>query len=93
MLLNVTGTSAEDAGEKAVFLLTSTKYGGKGVPLAASEQRELTMTKTEEAGSLFLIRDKLQGLQQDKIMAELKQIDAGNIVWQNAQEKIGQYTS
>lgn len=93
LLLNVAGTSAEDAGGKAVFLLTSAKYGGKGVPLAASEQRELTMAKTEEPGSLFLIGDKLQGLQQDKIMAELKQMDAGNIVWQNAQEKIGQYTS
>lgn len=93
LLLNVMGTSVEDAGEKTVFLLTSAKYGGKGVLLAASVRRELTMAKTEEAGSLFLIRDKLHGLQQDKVMAELEQMDAGNVVWQHAQQKIGQYTS
>lgn len=89
-LVNLVGSSAEDAGEKVLFLLTSAKYGGKGVSLAAGGSRELTMAKTEDTGSLFLMR-VLQGLQQDKVMAELKRMDAGNIVWQHTQEKLGQY--
>ena len=89
-LLKLVGSSAEDAGEKVLFLLTSAKYGGKGVSLAAGGSRELTMAKTEDKGSLFLMR-VLQGLQQDKVMAELKRMDAGTVVWKHTQEKLGQY--
>ena len=93
LLLAMVGTSPEDAGEKAIYLLTSAKYGGKGVQLAANEHLELTMAKTDHAGSLFLINDKLQGLQQEKVMGELNRMDAGNVVWQKAMETIGRYAS
>ena len=93
LLLAVVGTSPEDAGEKAMYLLTSAKYGGKGVPLTAREHPGLTMAKTGPAGSLFLINDKLRELQQEKAMGELNRMDAGNIVWQKALEIIDQHAS
>ena len=92
-LLAVAGTSPEDAGEKVVYLLTSAKYGGRGVPLGTKEQPGLTMAKTSQAGSLFLINDKLKELHQDKIMEELDKRDARNVVWHRLLETIGPYSS
>lgn len=93
LLLSMAGTSPEDAGEKAVYLLTSAKYGGKGVSLTAGEHPGLTMAKKSQAGSLFLISDKLKELQREKVMKELNAMDAGNIIWENMMEKMDKYVS
>ncbi|KAF2092449.1 NAD(P)-binding protein [Rhizodiscina lignyota] len=92
-LLAMAGTSPEDAGEKAVYLLTSSKYGGKGVPLSASERPGLTMAKTKEVGSLFNINEKVQELYQEKVMADLNRMDAGAIVWRKTLETLKPYSS
>lgn len=92
-LLALMGTSPEDAGEKVVYLLTSAKYGGKGGLLSKREQPGLNMIKTKQPGSLFLVNDKLQELQQEKVMKELDMMDARNIVWQKAVETVGKFSS
>jgi hypothetical protein len=93
VVLSVFGTSPADAGEKCVYLLTSAKFGGKGVLLAAKEKQGLTMAKTKEPGSLFNINDKLQEVCNEKVMTELERMDAGDIIWQNTLKTIGPYSS
>lgn len=91
-MLSTFGTSPEDAAEKVLYMITSAKYGGKGVPLAAGQSPGLTMEKTKQAGSLFLINDKLKELDQEKVMMQLKAKDAGEIVWRKLVETIGPYS-
>jgi hypothetical protein len=86
------GTSPEDAAEKVLCMITSAKYGGKRVPLAAGQSPGLTMAKTKQAGSLFLVNDKLKELDQEKVMMQLRAKDAGDIVWRKLVKTIGPYS-
>ncbi|PYH97319.1 NAD(P)-binding protein [Aspergillus ellipticus CBS 707.79] len=91
-VLSTFATSPEDAAEKILYLATSAKYGGKGVPLPAGQTPGLTMAKTKQLGSLFLINDKLKDMHQEKVMMQLKAMDAGDIVWRKMVETIGPYS-
>ncbi|KAL2823441.1 NAD(P)-binding protein [Aspergillus cavernicola] len=61
--LSMLATSPQDAAEKVLYLITSAKYGGRGVSLAVGQSPGLTMAKTKTAGSLFAINDKMKELQ------------------------------
>jgi hypothetical protein len=88
--LAMAATSPEDAAEKIVYLLTSAKYGGKGVSLSPKERPALNMSKTKQ-GSLFLINDKVEEIYQEKVMEALNKRDAGNIIWQKTLETLKPY--
>ncbi|CAI6094551.1 unnamed protein product [Clonostachys chloroleuca] len=92
LILSLAATTPEDAGEKVVYLMTSAKYGGQGVPLGAKLKPGLTMNKTRQGGSLFLVNDKLHELQQEKVMAELDRLKAGEIIWGKLQERMAQFS-
>ncbi|VUC31422.1 unnamed protein product [Clonostachys rosea] len=92
LILSLAATTPEDAGEKVVYLMTSAKYGGQGVPLGAKMKLGLTMDKTRQGGSLFLVNDKLDELQQEKVMAELDRMNAGRITWDKLQERMAQFS-
>jgi hypothetical protein len=70
-LFTLVGISVEDAGERSVFLLTSARFGGKGVPLRNGATKLLTMKKTVSR-ALFCVNSKLEGVQQEKVMAKLE---------------------
>ncbi|OKL61931.1 hypothetical protein UA08_03017 [Talaromyces atroroseus] len=91
LALSILGTSPEDAAEKILYMITSAKYGGKGVALAAGQSPGLTMAKTKQADSLFAINDKLKELQQEKVMAQLKAMNAGDIIWRKTMDTIEPY--
>ena len=79
------GVSVEDSRERSLFLLTSVRYGGKGVTFQQGATKLLTMKKTE-SGALFCVNPKLEGLQQESVMAKLQSMDAGSKVWARLQE-------
>jgi len=87
VLIKMIGLSVEDAGERSVFLLTSARFGGKGVPLQGGATSVLNMKKTD-SGALFCVNHKLEGLQQESIIAKLQSQDAGNKVWARLQEVV-----
>jgi hypothetical protein len=60
-LVNLIGISVEDAGERSVFLLTSTRLGGKGV---SGEGKVLTMKKKWCRGRCFLLMICLRGFRR-----------------------------
>ncbi|PYI11736.1 NAD(P)-binding protein [Aspergillus sclerotiicarbonarius CBS 121057] len=86
------GTSPEEAAEKVLFLMTSAKYGGKGVELGMGLREGVNMKKGKQAGALFLVNDKVKELQQDKVMMQLREMDAGDIVWRKTVETIQPYS-
>jgi len=47
--------------------------------------------KGTERGALFCVNDKLIGVQQEKIMAELDSQDVGSIVWKGLQDVLAPY--
>ncbi|KAI1267992.1 hypothetical protein F5Y18DRAFT_415511 [Xylariaceae sp. FL1019] len=91
MLVGLFAWSPEDAGEKNSYMLTSEKYGGKGVSLGPKESPALNIDKGAKAGSLYLVDDKLRELQQETVMRELQNMNAGNIIWEHTLQKIGKY--
>ncbi|KAJ5105420.1 NAD(P)-binding protein [Penicillium alfredii] len=91
LLMRLAATSPMDAAEKIIYMMTSAKYGGIGVPLTAGQSQGLNMAKTTETGSLFLVNDKLKELQQEKIMAKLHNLNGGEIIWQMTVEMIRPY--
>lgn len=91
-LFSAFGTSPEDAGEKILYMLTSAKYGGKGVSLSSGQSPALTMAKTKQPGALFAINDKMKDLQQEKVMGQLKALNAPDIIWKRAVEVTAPYS-
>ena len=89
--MSVFGTSPEDAAEKIVYLFTSAKYGGKGTALEG-QKPALTMDKTKRGG-LFAVNDKMVELYQEKVMAQLRALDAGDKAAVVLEETIGPYCS
>jgi NAD(P)-dependent dehydrogenase (short-subunit alcohol dehydrogenase family) len=87
------GIPLEDAAEKILYLITSAKYGGKGVPLVAGQSPALTMASTKQADALYAINDKVKELQQQKVMAQLKAMNAGDIIWRKTLHVLGPYSS
>ncbi|KAK2675181.1 hypothetical protein RAB80_010165 [Fusarium oxysporum f. sp. vasinfectum] len=70
----------EEAGEKALYLMTSAEYGGKGVNV--TEGRSAGLTVTHQIGeSLFSVNDVMKNLQQDTLLADLEAMGAQNAIW------------
>ncbi|KAF5612771.1 short chain dehydrogenase reductase family [Fusarium sp. NRRL 25303] len=69
----------EEAGEKALYLMTSAEYGGKGVNMTDGRSAGLTVTH-QVGGSLFSVSDVMKPLQQDTLLAGLEDIGAPNTI-------------
>lgn len=91
--LSAFGTSPEDAAEKVLYLITSAKYGGRGVPLGEGQKAGMTMTKSVQGGDLFAIDDKMKELFQGKVMLELQAMNASDIIWRRTVEALAPYSS
>jgi hypothetical protein len=84
------GMAPEVSGERSLYLITSSKFGGKGVPLPYGEESGLTITKTGR-GALFCINEQLECIQQESVLGQLKLKNADEIVWEKTQEVLKPY--
>ncbi|KAI2907269.1 hypothetical protein CBS63078_4860 [Aspergillus niger] len=91
--LSAFGTSPEDAAEKVLYLITSARYGGRGVALGEGQKAGMTMAKSVKGGELFAIDNKMKELFQGKVMLELQAMNAGEIVWRKTVETLAPYSS
>ena len=89
-LMRIVAMSEEDAGERSLYLLTSARFGKKGVPLMGREPSTLTMTKTE-LGALFSINYKLESVHWESVMTEQQRKDAASKFWAKGQDVLGPY--
>jgi len=90
-LVGVIGFSAADAGERTLYLATSARYGGKGVPLGKGHNADTNMAGDLGTGALFDVNDKFDSIRQEKMMEELKKVHADEVVWQKTQGVLGSY--
>ncbi|KAF5646497.1 short-chain dehydrogenase [Fusarium tjaetaba] len=79
-VLKLLSTTAEQAGERCLYLSTSAAYGGKGVLPNDSQESVLTLSRTP-SGSLFSIGETLEPAWNDKVLDELQNKQAPEIVW------------
>lgn len=89
---SLVGIPVVDAGDKVVYMATSAKYGGKGVPLGTGERRALNYRKTMETGELFGAGEKLSNVFSEKALGKLNKAGASDILWKHTMERLGNYT-
>ncbi|GKT86019.1 short-chain dehydrogenase/reductase family protein [Colletotrichum tofieldiae] len=68
---NFSRFTPEEAGQKALYLMTSAEYGGNGVGVSKERAAALTLTH-QTGGSLFSVNDKMESLQQDTLLSALE---------------------
>ncbi|KAM0335429.1 hypothetical protein ACHAQA_000475 [Verticillium albo-atrum] len=73
-------STPEEAGQKALYLLTSAEYGGNGVSVPDGRAAGSTVGH-KSRGSLFSVNDVMEGLHQDDLFAKLEAQGAPDAVW------------
>ncbi|KAH7142912.1 hypothetical protein B0J13DRAFT_596172 [Dactylonectria estremocensis] len=77
---NFSRWTPEESGQKALYLMTSAEYGGKGVEVLKERSAGLTVNH-QAAGSLFSVNDVMETLQQDTLLADLEAMGAPDAIW------------
>ncbi|KAH8428358.1 uncharacterized protein LDX57_006059 [Aspergillus melleus] len=79
-----------EAGERSLFVMTSAKYGGNGVPIREGQEVGLTVQGTR-IGSLLCVGDKLETLNVGGLLDSLVETGASDTVWNHTNKLIGMY--
>lgn len=69
----------EESRDRMLYLVTSAKYGGHGVPLGEGVPPGLT-TRGEKTGGLFLVNNNCATIANEKVFAKLRKEAKGRIV-------------
>jgi hypothetical protein len=80
-----TGMDPEVSGERSLYLITSSQFGGKGVLLPYGQESGLTIVKTGR-GALFCVNERMECTQQESVLGQLKLRSADEIVWEKTAE-------
>jgi hypothetical protein len=81
--------SIEESRQRTLYLLTSAKYGGHGVPLQEPVPPGLTV-RGEQTGSLFLVNQRGATVANEKVLSELRKEAKGRI-WAKTTELLQPY--
>lgn len=79
-LMKLLSTTVEQAGERSLYLSTGAEYGVRGVPLKDGQELALTLNRMT-SGSLFSIDERLGPIWNGKVLGELQEKQALEIVW------------
>ncbi|GLA53950.1 hypothetical protein CBS147343_3361 [Aspergillus niger] len=88
--LDMEQSTPMEAGERSLYIMTSAKYGGYGVPIGEEQETGLTVQKTRD-GSLLCVGDKLETLNVGDVLDSLERNGAADKVWSLTNELIGDY--
>lgn len=81
--------SIEESAQRTLYVMTSAKYGGHGVPLQAPVPPGLTV-RGEETGSLFLVAQRGATVANEKVLTALRKETKGR-VWAKTTEVLQPY--
>jgi hypothetical protein len=87
-LIGLFGYSLKEAGERTLYLLTSAKYGGRGLPIGSTEKPGLT-SRGGPAGGLFLVNHKCETT-ANKAVVYLR-AEAMGVVWSATMKKLDEH--
>ncbi|KAJ9373881.1 hypothetical protein DTO282E5_1237 [Paecilomyces variotii] len=88
---DTTFSTPEEAGERSLYVITSAKYGGSGVPLREGQGVGLTVKGTGN-GSLFCVGDKLETLKLGDLLDSLEDNGSADLIWTHVDRMIGKYS-
>jgi hypothetical protein len=81
--------SIQESRERTLYLLTSAKYGGRGVALEEGVVPGVTV-RGEETGSVFLVNHWCGTVENEKVLTELRK-GAKERIWERTVEVLGPY--
>lgn len=87
---NLNRFTLEEAGQKALYLMTSAEYGGTGVEISKERSAASTLTH-QTGGSLFSVNDKMEYLQQDSLLSALEAGGAVEAIWHHSKETLASW--
>ncbi|KAL3440307.1 hypothetical protein BJX65DRAFT_300577 [Aspergillus insuetus] len=79
-----------EAGERSLYIMTSAKYGGDGVPIGHGQVAGLTVQGKSD-GSLLCVSDKLETLDISGVLDSLAEGRAADTIWNYTNTLIGDY--
>jgi len=88
-LISAVGFSLKESGERTTYILTSARFGGKGVPLSSGIPPGHT-SRGEETGGLFLVNQNCDTVVKSDIMDQLRR-DARPKMWAKTKETLGSF--
>jgi hypothetical protein len=80
----------EASGERSLYLITSSQFGVEGVPLPYGEDGGLTIARTGR-GALFCVDERIECIQQESVLGQLKLRNADGIVWEKTEKVLEPY--
>ncbi|KAK3312228.1 hypothetical protein B0H66DRAFT_395933 [Apodospora peruviana] len=85
------GFSLQESRERMMYLMTSAKYGGRGVPLSTTPGVVPGVTtRSQETGGLFLVHQLCGSLTDDRVLVELRK-HAKEKIWEKTEEVLRPY--
>jgi hypothetical protein len=83
------GFSEKECGERTLYMLTTAKFGGHGVPLSSANKPGLT-TRGKDAGGLFLVDQRCDTVMNSTTLIKLRQ-EAKTKVWEKTLQALQPY--
>lgn len=79
------------SGERSLYLLTSSTFGGSGTPLPAGRERGVNVDSGVDGGAVFLADMQMNTVRQEKVLAELRERKADQVVWEHTINVLKRY--
>lgn len=71
----------EESGERSLYVLLNSVYGGWGTPALEGQERAINIDGGVERGAVFLVDMHLKSARQEKVIAALREIKADQAIW------------
>jgi hypothetical protein len=91
-VVNLISFTPEQSGQRCLFMLTSSRYGGHGTPLPESVAQATNVDAKATRGAVFLEDMGMNSLRQETLLATLKAEGADERIWLHLVATIDEYT-
>ena len=89
-LIGFIALSLKECGERSLFVISSAKFGGKGVVLGEGVEAAVA-TREMDKGGLFLVDHKMERPGNAAVLRELHEKGVDVVVWKKTMEVLGPF--
>src|SRR6185437_7802248 len=82
----VVGFSAEESGERCLFLMTSAVYGGRGASVAKGVQEGVNAKGVKDTDIVWTVDQKFKTGQMAKVLREVEDKEIDDKIWEHTVE-------
>jgi NAD(P)-dependent dehydrogenase (short-subunit alcohol dehydrogenase family) len=81
--------TVDQAAERELYVATTSRFGGKGAaPLVAGQTAGKNMDGNTSTGSVYVVGEKLEALQIEKVQPEWEKSGAADKLWRHTVDKV-----